>query len=317
MLRKKCVVGLALLLLVEASIALADDKVADDKVAVEKVVEPTAVADKGYRLVWNDEFDDLNTVDSKNTGEPGRKWYVNTGTFLTTIESSISSPEPSVIRIDKGGFPNWQLSSSFSANVGLNLDGAEGFYVEGRIRFPAKRGEWKDGFPAFWLNPTENTYGVAQWPGQEPGYINRVECDIMEYAPGDMETYFATIHQWIGVSRWGIEPHVSTQGSNVVRYVDGAPNNRWHTYGCLAVPSTKSSDGNGYIQFYLDNVATPLRVQWAGPDIGTPPPAPPHVYANFEHQHHVILLGTGKDWPMDVDWVRVWQVAPETEAGAR
>ncbi len=281
------------------SVARADDNAA----------EPAAVAGKGYRLVWNDEFDGLGTVDLKNTGAPGYRWYVNTGVFSAEVESCVTAPEPSVIRIDKGGFPNWQLSSSFSPEVGLNLDGAQGFYIEGRIRFPAKnQGPGPEGFPAFWLNPTENTYGVAQWPGQEPGYINRVECDIMEYAPGDMGTYFATIHQWIGVSRWGLDPHLSNMGQNVVRYPDGVPNNRWHTYGVLTIPSTKSPDGRGSIQYYLDNVATPIRIEWIGPDIGTPPPKPPHVYANFEHQHHVILLGTGKDWPMDVDWVRVWQV---------
>jgi hypothetical protein len=295
-------------LLVECCVALAEDKVA----------EPAAVVGKGYRLVWNDEFDNLDSVDIKNTGKPGFKWYVNMGTFSAKIDASVSSPEPSVMRLDHGGFPNWQLSSSYSSTMGLNLAGAEGFYVESRIRFAAKKGDLKTGWPAFWLNPAENNYGVAQWPGQTPGFINRVECDIMEYGLVDLKTYVATIHQWLGVSRWGIEPHVSNDGKNVVPFANSElPNNRWHTYGCLTVPSTKSPDGHGFIQFYLDNVATPVRVEWVGPEIGTPPPKAPHIYANFEHQHHVILLGTGKEWPMDVDWVRVWQLKPTAKTGGK
>lgn len=282
--------------------------------AAEEVAEPSAVAGRGYHRVWSDECNTLDSVDIKNTGKSGYRWYVNMGTFSAGIPASISQPEPSVMRLDHGGFPNWQLSSSYSADVGLNLSGAEGFYVEGRIRFPAKQGNLKTGWPAFWLNPTENNYGVAQWPGQAPGYINRVECDIMEYGLTDPKTYVATVHQWLGVSRWGIEPHVSNVGKNLVPYDKSeTPNNQWHTYGCLAVPSTKSPDGHGYIQFYLDNTKTSARVEWVGPDIGTPPPVAPHVYANFEHQHHVILLGTGKDWPMDVDWVRVWQPTAPTK----
>jgi hypothetical protein len=133
----------------------------------------------------------------------------------------------------------------------------------------------------------------------------------MEYGICSPNSYAATVHQWIGVSRWGIEPHASNDGHNIVPYRNAEiPNNKWHTYGCLAVPSTKTSNGHGSIQFYLDNVATSVRVEWTGSDIGTPPPSAPHIYANFEHQHHVILLGTGKNWPMDVDWVRVWQTTP-------
>ena len=130
----------------------------------------------------------------------------------------------------------------------------------------------------------------------------------MEYGGGKPETYGATVHQWLGVSRWGIEPHVCNEGKNIVSYGNAEiPNNTWHTYGCLTVPSTKSSNGKGFIQFYLDNIVTSVRVEWTGSDIGTPPPSAAKMFANFEHQHHTILLGTGKNWPMDVDWVRVWQ----------
>ena len=283
--------------------------------AAEPDAQPAAVAGKGYKLVWNDEFENLNSIDVNDTGKAGYKWYVNTGTFSAKVASCVTSPEASVVRIDNGGFPNWQLSSSYSPNVGLNLAGADGFYVEGRIRFSAHRDDQKTGWPAFWMNPTENTYGVAQWPGQVAGYINRVECDIMEYGLGDLNSYYATVHQWVGVSRWGVEPYVFNGEHFIVPYHNAeVPNNKWHTYGCLMVPSTKAPNGHGYIQFFLDNVATSVRVEWTGSDIGTPPPVAPHLYANFEHQHHVILLGTGKNWPMDVDWVRVWQVTSAAQA---
>ena len=105
--------------------------------AAEPESQPAAMANKGYRLVWSDEFESLKSIDIENTGKAGYKWYVNSGTFSEKIASSVSNPEASVVRIDHGGFPNWQLSSSYSATVGLNIAGAEGFYVEGRIRFPA------------------------------------------------------------------------------------------------------------------------------------------------------------------------------------
>ena len=152
--------------------------------ATKPETQPAAIVGKGYRLVWNDEFESLKSIDFHNTGKTGYRWYVNTGTFSEKIVSSVTIPEASVVRINHGGFPNWQLSSSYSLDVGLNMAGVEGFYVEGRIRFPAKRGDLSTGWPAFWLNPSENNYGGCA--------VARASCGV--YQPRGVRHH--------GVWRW-------------------------------------------------------------------------------------------------------------------
>jgi beta-glucanase (GH16 family) len=62
----------------------------------------------------------------------------------------------------------------------------------------------------------------------------------------------------------------------------------FHTYGCLWTPDK--------VVWYFDN--KPVTTVSTGP--GTP-------FTAIEKEHMFIMLGTGRNWPMDVDYVHVWQ----------
>jgi len=283
---------------------------------------PPAIAGLGYSLVWDDEFNDgLNSIDLNNTGAAGYKWYVQIAELGTSPASDFTNLEPSGLRILTGGNANAQLQSSYSMNVGENIAGSDGFYIESRIRYPTQT-DLSEGWPAFWLRAAEQCYGTAQWPTQTAGYENFTEIDIMEYdvTYAGLNTYGGAVLNWYGI--WNpTNGYQDVRGTNptVINYPDGNnPDKIWHTYGCLVVPSTQTTNGLGYIQMFIDNVATADISYWTSPtNLGTPPPSGTHIYSTIESQHHPIVLGTGINWPMDVDWVRVWQPVGMTDASVQ
>jgi hypothetical protein len=90
----------------------------------------------------------------------------------------------------------------------------------------------------------------------------------------------ATMHQW---------PANASSAGNT-QHTD----NNWHTYGCLW---TTTGTGTGEVKFYLDGVQVDNTVE-----TGTN-----QTQFSLEEMDQFIILGTGKNWNMNVDWVRVWQ----------
>jgi hypothetical protein len=130
------------------------------------------------------------------------------------------------------------------------------------------------GWPAFWMMSDEFLWGSVT--------NNFWEVDFYEKYYSDQRRVWA-VHEWLAsgsqITRVnGLETHPS--GYNF---------NQFHTYGMLWVP------GDRYV-FYTDNVA-----------VGT------YTYANNsslvkgDNQSWNLILGTSGGWPMQVDWVRVWQ----------
>ena len=87
----------------------------------------------------------------------------------------------------------------------------------------------------------------------------------------------------------------------------------WHTYGCLW-------DTNG-VEWYIDGVLVlkqywgekrnllapndpqqnPVAADGTNPTLSNP-------FGLFDSETAIdVILGTGKTWPMEVDWVRIWQ----------
>ena len=89
---------------------------------------------------------------------------------------------------------------------------------------------------------------------------------------------------------------------------------QWHTYGCLWTTEK--------IEWYIDGKLT-IRYYWGATrdqlapndprqdpvtQAGGPSPIS-NPLAIFDSETAMdVILGTGKTWPMEVDWVRIWQL---------
>ena len=180
--------------------------------------------------------------------------------------------------------------------------------IEVRAKLPGGQGVW----PAIWMLPEENAYGTWAASG---------EIDILEAVnlgvpcadcPGGREnTILGTLH--FG-GKWPDNALASTE-VHAPDVLDG-----FHTYGIVWVP--------GRIEWTYDGRVYASQTQdawWSG---GSKSPEAP-----FDRKFHLILnlavgggLAEGRGlrgvdpagFPkaMEVDWVRVWQCAPEMASAA-
>ena len=106
-------------------------------------------------------------------------------------------------------------------------------------------------------------------------------------------TYVATVHDWVRDGN-----PINHQNPN--NWHDKVVTEGWHDYGCLWKP--------GVFEWYYDGELL-SRVTYAADS--RPEPANENnfegCYSFMETETMMLILGSCKEWPMDVDWVRVWQ----------
>ncbi len=301
--------------------------VANDTAKAQAAFDPANPAGSGYQLVFSDEFDSPSTIDLNYTATPGYKWYPEL--FL----DSPSTP-PSVIRVENGALTLLTDTSGYGgvqtampANneqgwIGRAFGG--GAYFEARLKFdPATISTTARSWPSFWSIAIEflARKGAAQWLGQVPGYVHYAENDFFEYNLKKwygVNTYGGAIHDWYGTwnqcgNQWYCEVNNSYGGgSSFTNYVITVPAStdwtQYHTVGQLWVPGTSANGNKGYVQYYFDDQPTSDKVTWVNSGDGTPPPTEEFAFSIMDKQHLVIVLGTGVNVPMSVDWVHVWQI---------
>jgi hypothetical protein len=177
-------------------------------------------------------------------------------------------------------------------------------YFEARIQFSATvsgSSSAPASWPAFW---TYAIQGQAPVAGQKTA-----ECDILEQFPnggaGASSQAVNTLHNWQNTSSSSagtdlyntdsMNLQVSLQGSTEsAQPADGA----WHTYGCLWT----GNGTTGSVQFYYDNH---LIVHQDG--MSTFPTGAGTGLTAQEADNMFLVMGSAQGWPMNIDWVRVWQ----------
>ena len=264
-----------------------------------------AAAGKYNRLAFEDDFDSISTIDTGNTGAPGFKWYPagvhkwgkpDTQPNEYSVNNSVLRIAPTHSTYNRNFMtrdPNTYAGQSFEHGyyeVRMRVD------ADGVRNVPPENSSW----PAFWAQ-SNHLHRLNQRP--------YVELDMVEIMRKD--EFLGTL--W---AHHGGQFDKSLMIKN--RKADYRnPNYHsadWHTYGCLW-------DTNG-VEWYIDGVLV-LKQYWgekrnllASNDPQQNPvaadgtnPTLSNPFGLFDSETAIdVILGTGKTWPMEVDWVRIWQL---------
>jgi hypothetical protein len=137
-----------------------------------------------------------------------------------------------------------------------------------------------------------------------------------------LPTIGSTLHDWYGVYNETCAPghycqvaksvHLSDATNVQLESTEAAP--VYNTFGALWVPSEKDPVtgvyGQGRIQFYFNDAPYGTPITWTGPLPATasvPTSASPWTFSPVDLHDYTLILGTGGNAFMDVQWVHVWQ----------
>jgi len=246
--------------------------------AVGQPVPPAQARAAGLTdLVFDDEFTTTSTISPNGTGS--YNWYAtNFFSASATLPPSGYSVQDGylTIKTDASGYGDGLATAA----PGHTTQAWQHGYFEASIRFnPA--GNEGSSWPAFWSWSIEDATGQDESNGTRGPYA---ELDFMEaypVAPREVAV-ITTIHQWFD------SVSIDTNSNNVPTIPKGTNFDQFHVYGCLWTPNQ--------VVWYFDN--KPVTTVQTGP--GTP-------FTAIEQEHMFVILGTGKNWPINVDYVHVWQ----------
>ena len=280
----------------QANLRVAEDKLSSAYSVTQKLLEEYDLKS----LIFSEDFNDLSSVDTTNTGKPGYKWYVARAygaSVLTTDDYSVENGIMT-LHVNKPTY-NYGLDT-YNCKTGVGFAYNKG-YMEVRLRIPRarKNTEEEKGVPAIWALSVDKLNNTADaW----------VEMDWMEYwgiNGYDSNTpngfYTVTLH----------DQHltgtvVTTHFKNSNYKCEGLGDGQWHTMGWLW-------QDNLFIA-YLDGVEV-MRQVYSPTTDATPSPYTQKsdgtvdkigVFSLLNTQYNPIIIGGSKDNPMELDYVRVW-----------
>ncbi len=264
---------------------------------------PQQALDGGFNnLVFSDDFDTAS-VDTKFTGDYGYRWYMTDSSGMSGDETDFHlTGNSSMILEGKNMNFNWLLCT-MDAKTGAGWLGFTHGYLEFRTRFDHNPGpDAKEGAkgPAIWSFPPQ-AIATKLYP-KEPGEVH-VEMDWMEYwgnDDGSKMHWTVTMHEQAdGMQQWMVN-----HGSYAIKGEENdIGDGEWHTVGYRWE--------KGIVITYLDGREV-MRQTW-GPDGGNPSfnlqsgEFRDNAMMQFDNQLNALILAAAKGWPMEIDYIRVWQ----------
>jgi hypothetical protein len=282
---------------------------------------PTQAAKVGYtNLVFADDFNTMDTIATTQNANFGGnlKWFWNFAIPNAVPYSSIvRQPTMKAASIQNGntsGGPNAspnggivQLTTGIwqpGGNNG-NIITVPGYvYNDGRTPLaPLGQGHWRFGyFEAYIQCSPNNPNGTNQdagWPafwawnpqslGSEYGFSSARQLSAANFTEID---FFETWgHVYSGTpGSWQINIYGDARAFHTTGFLPASSrhawNAEWHTLGMLWQP--------GLMTFFMDN-----QQVWQQ--------AYTSAQSSIDSQSLFLILGTGRNWLVNVDWVRVWQ----------
>lgn len=283
------------------------------------VAPPQAVAAGKTTLVFSDDFTTTTTIATSGAATSGFKWYWDSSGVTSTSDYSVNTTAvpgvfdgaPTAAGQSSGVLTISHCHNTFSAALTTVFRGQTANtpgcwnhgYVEAYIQFSSTvlgTGGPSAGWPAFWMWAIEGL-GANVTAGQVTA-----ETDIMEYFPagtaGAGGTYIATMHNWLNSA--GSATSADDFNTNNHHVGSTQPTDSgWHKYGMLWV----GNGTTGTVQFYMDDTLQTLQGVSTF-NLTAKNSDPTAGLSAMEADHMFIWLGTtGSGWPLNVDWVRIWQ----------
>ncbi len=281
-----------------------------DLIGTQAVTVPTVAQQHGFTaLVFQDEFDAPDTIDYSGQGRPGYRWYIDRPYGWSALSTDDFYINDSVLTIGpKVPASSYSLSTfSRAGNTGFTWKFG---YAEARIRFKVNNvptsAQGRRACPAFWGISVHDVRG-EKWT--ECGELDIIEVFQNKDATNSVY-YGGALHDHLKVGS-GKKIGTNLINANGYRGVQFRPDDGWHTYAALWT--------EGYIAWYVDGVFM-HSVTFAEDTLpifhfrDDPDPLPStetdrnwkgaHTIMNEEEL--VVILGGDKQWPMEVDWVRIW-----------
>ena len=267
------------------------------------------------KLVFADDFDSYDTIDMSGEGKPGYNWYADRpyGNPTLTKDDLVIKDSVVTIRPERAGAAVGLPTYSRKGQTGFTYNKG---YAEARMRFPVSGlGEVVRGqIPAFWA------LGVDDVAGRPWNHIG--ELDILEavhaHQIDNQVIYTGTLHDHNRLE--GPPTKLCTNTINATGYKDqfDVLDDDWHTYAALwddnyvawyldnkLMHSARYAEGEMPQYFYRDD-PTPLPpIEEFYPNYGRPAWLGAHTIMNTDNM--VLFVSGHRDWPVEVDWVRVWQ----------
>ena len=248
-----------------------------------------------YQLVWQDEFNGTSLDLSKwepmiGNGCPGICGWGNNEAQYYRAENATVGGGTLKITAKRENFGGAQYTSARLRTLNKG-DWTYGRF-EMRAKLPFGQGIW----PAFWMLPSDNVYGTWAASG---------EIDIMEAIGSEPGRIHGTTH--FG----GASPN-NTYSGNSYTLPSGTFSDDFHEFAI--------EWEEGEIRWYMDDLLYRTQTSWWTPGAAFPAP--------FNERFHLLLnLAVGGNWPgypdastqfpqiYEVDWVRVYQEAPNDPNG--
>lgn len=242
---------------------------------------PAQAAAAGFTsLAFIEDFDDTSGIDMADTRQAGFNFYRATPFgFPQTPTSQILVSSNSILTVtspaDTAGYAIG-TTCGIGNNQWIGFDAVGGAYFEARLAVdPDVQGA--DGWPAFWSMASEHLWASST-------ANDFMEMDFFEKLPlGSPTFYSSNTHDWDYPG-----PTVENSANNFIEPGGAFNFEEFHSYGTLWVPGS-------HIAHYRDNVLIFTETYASNPWM-----------ADGDDNGYPIILG-GDEWPLMVDWVRVWQ----------
>lgn len=245
-------------------------------------------------LKFEDDFTNANTVDLAGTGDAGFNWYLDRPFGWGAASASEVAIADSVLTVKSkpnGHAAGWGMSTySIKGDTGYAFQYG---YAEAKIRFNhqgQRTNNDRDYFPCFW------SFSKAHTLMRDKGHWG--EIDIFEAYTDQSDPLYQG--QYVGT----VHDHY-TDGSKHIQngnhWQDGViKDSGWHTYGMLWE--------KGKISWYFDNQLM-HSIEYSADGYPKPmsPGYKPGAFSILDSEEMVLVLGASESWPMDVDYVRVWE----------
>jgi beta-glucanase (GH16 family) len=246
------------------------------------------VVDKNWQFettpLWEDNFDGTNVDATKWTFETGGNgWGNNELQYYTSGANSTITNGVMNITAKKEVFSGSQYTSSRMISKG------KGDWLYGRFEVKAKIPKGRGTWPAIWMLPSDNSYGI--WPASG-------EIDIMEHVGYDQDNVHCSVH----TSAYN---HTRGTQKTASKIITGASND-FHIYRVDWTPFSVKGfiDGVSYFEFKNENTGF---AAWP-----------------FNKNYHILLnFAVGGNWggaqgvddaaypaSLAIDYVKVYKMIP-------